>query len=183
MPRRFSLRRLLAFTFFFALGCAAFAAGTEAWVVVATTVTVLALVVATIAADDPFYRGFCIMGWAYFLLTTGTLAVTTDLRLAPTRAVLAALDAFERRSQREPPELQSPSLTDELNEMHRGATLTGRELEEAQYLNRYRILQFMTLFVLSGVAGAVTRAWTERSQRKLAPTNERENPPRPLTGG
>jgi len=152
----------LAFTFVFALGCAAFVSATETWVVIITTATVLALVVATIAAGDPFYRGFCIMGWTYFMLTTGSLAVSTDLKLAPTRGVLAALDAFERRWQRDPPALQSPSLAEELNEMHRGAALSASQLATEQYLNRYRILQCLTLFALAGATGLATQAWAGR---------------------
>ena len=83
---RFSLATLLLVVLFVAIGCAALVNATEIWRQAIVTLTIVVLVVATLAATciggrtRPFVVGFSVAGWIYLVLVSvSALELRDDL--------------------------------------------------------------------------------------------------------
>ncbi|MFO0897923.1 MAG: hypothetical protein U0836_10915 [Pirellulales bacterium] len=171
----FSLRTIFLVVAVAALGIAALVNANDWWTVAVTTTTVLLLVAATIAAGNPFYRGFCVMGWAYFLLTTGATAVGTDTLLLPTRIMMMAVPQPQQ-----PPgwERASPAYLSVSVAMS-GATSDPSDpnaIQDLRYLNRLRNAQCLLALVFGGVAGLVTQAVAKAQARRARRGTETGEP-------
>lgn len=169
--QRFSLRTTFVIVALAALGIAALVSANEWWTIAVTTITVLALVAATIAAGNPFYRGFCVMGWAYFLLTTGPTAIGTDMLLLPTRIMLMAFGAPQPQPQQpqQPPgpAWASPAyMSVSVGMMGDDLDYDPDTLQGLRYVNRLRIAQTLLALVFGTAAGSVTQAVVEAQTRR-----------------
>jgi hypothetical protein len=62
------------------------------WLSACFTTTLIALVLATILAQRPFWRGYSIAGWTYFALTLTPLATVCEAWLPTTSAIMWVCD-------------------------------------------------------------------------------------------
>ncbi len=170
MPK-LSLRGIFLIVAVAALGIAALVSANEWWTIAVTTITVLALVAATIAAGNPFYRGFCVMGWAYFLLTTGSMAIGTDKMLLPTRILSKALPVEDREVQRASPAYLSLAIAMGIADLS-----SPNELRTLRYVHRFQIAQCLLALVFGSIAGFVTQAVVQAQARRARPGTETGEP-------
>jgi hypothetical protein len=90
---RFSLLTLLGAILVISVGCAAVVSASDVWVKVIVTVTVLALLIASVGSiylptrSRAFAGGFAIFGWAYLLLAQGPWLESLKPQLATTVAL------------------------------------------------------------------------------------------------
>ncbi len=148
---RFSLKWLFVGIAVVGLLIAALARPSEWSLTLIVTLTVTGLIASTVVADKPFWRGFAIAGWAYFLLSFTPI----DVWLLPTQAIvrLCAIAHPEHRF------VYTSSINDRTGQW-RGYGPPGIEPLVA-FNTRVRTAQCIVAIAFGTLCGVATRRLTQ----------------------
>jgi len=150
---RFSLKWLFVVVAVFALVVAAMTNANRWWLSACFTTTVIALVIATILAQRPFWRGFSIAGWTYFALTLTPLATVCEGWLPTTSAIMWVCDNGHSLGMLPPMSLmlEDPTMRTNWDQWY-----SSQQSQLAMMsLVRQLLLQCVAVFAMGIVGGAI----------------------------